>query len=59
MDRSVNKAVGPIYDRLNGIENSLTDFKSGIIQSLKTNQRWTIALVGIAAVIATLLSGKI
>ncbi len=59
MDRSVNKAVGPIYDRLNGIENSLTDFKSGIIQSMKTNQRWTIALVGIAAVIATLLSGKI
>ena len=56
IDKSVAKALTPINDKLIALDKNLTAFKAGIIQSMKTNQRWTIALVGIAAVIATLLS---
>jgi len=56
IDKSVAKALTPINDKLIALDKNLTGFKSGIQQSMKANQRWTIALVGIAAVVATLLS---
>jgi len=59
IDKSVAKALTPINDKLTALDKNLTAFKTGIIQSMKTNQRWTIVLVGIGAIIATLLSGKI
>jgi len=59
IDKSINKALDPIHKRLNSLDHNLTAFSSGITQTIKTNRRWTIVLVMICAVVATLISGKI
>jgi len=59
IEASTKKAVDPIYDRLNLLDHNLTKFSAGITQSIKTNQKWTMALIAIGAVIASLISGKI
>ena len=59
IDRSISKALSPISDKLNCLDGNLKAFKSGIDHSIKTNQRWTVGLIMAAAVIATLISGKL
>jgi len=57
IERSINKALSPIYDKLNVLNENLAVFKSGIDQSIKTNHKWTIGLIGVSAVIAALIVG--
>ena len=57
IDKSINKALNPIYTKLNLLNENLAVFKSGIDQSIKTNHKWTMGLIGISAVIAALFVG--
>jgi len=55
IEKSISKELKPINEKLTKLDIGI----ARITSSMKTNQRWTVGLIAIGAVVATLLSGKI